>query len=465
LKTTAHIFLLLILFAANISLAQQKSTQIKNNPPTPKVTRILFILDASGSMEDKFDGRTRMQVAKDILTKLVDSLKTVPNLELALRVYGHQFDKILNNCKDTKLEVPFKPGNHEAIKTKIKTITPKGTTLIANSLTHATSDFPDDKSSRNVIILITDGIEACGGDPCALSIGLQKKRIFLKPFIIGIGADDNFAKAFSCMGQYFDANDSKAFKLSLNKILTQTLKETTVVVNLLDYFDNPNETNVNITFINSVTDEVMYDYVHYKNSKGKSDKVKIDAILSYDIVVNTIPKVIKKDVAFEGGIENIVNIKTPQGSLQIREHYKEYKQLPAIIRESNKSETIHIQNCGTKEKYLVGSYDIEVLTLPRTIFKDIKIDQSKTTTLTIDPPGILTISDQMQGFGSLYMIMETGEHQWIYNFHDENSRASLAMQPGNYKFVFRSQKTMGSEYTLVQYFTIYSGKTTNLKIF
>jgi Ca-activated chloride channel homolog len=454
----------LILFAASTSNAQ-KNNQLKNNPSTPKVTRILFILDASGSMQDKFDGRTRMDVAKDILSKIVDSLKSIPNLELALRVYGHQFDKILNNCKDTKLEVPFKPANHEAIKTKIRTITPKGTTLIANSLMHSTSDFPDDKNSRNVIILITDGIEACGGDPCALSLGLQKKRIFLKPFIIGVGADENFAKAFSCMGQYFDANDSQTFKASLKKILTQTLQETTVVVNLLDISDKPLETNVNITFVNSVTEEVMYDYVHYLDSKGKSDKVKIDAILSYDIVVNIIPKVVKKDVSFVGGIENIVNIKTPRGTLQLRENYKEYKQLPAIIKENNKPETINIQFCGTKEKYLVGSYDIEVLTLPRTIFNNISIEQSKTTTLNIEPPGILSITDQAQGFGSLYLVKEMGEHEWIYNFEDENTKASLPMQPGNYKFVFRSKKTMGSEYTIVQYFTIHPGKTTNLKIF
>jgi Ca-activated chloride channel homolog len=459
LKSSLKI-LLFIFFVAFTANAQKKS-----NPSTPKITRILFILDASGSMQDKFDGRTRMEASKDILSKLVDSLKFIPDLELALRVYGHQFDKILNNCKDTKLEVPFKPANHDAIKLKIKTINPKGTTLIANSLMHSTSDFPDDKNSRNVIILITDGIEACGGDPCALSLALQKKRIFLKPFIIGVGADADFAKAFSCMGQYFDANDSKAFKASLNKILTQTLKETTVVVNLLDFYDNPTETDVNITFVNSVTEEVMYDYVHYKDSKGKSDKVKIDAILSYDIIVNTIPKVVKKDVAFEGGIENIVNIKSPQGTLQLREHSKEYKQLPAIIRENNKSETLNIQLCGTKEKYLTGSYEIEVLTLPRTIFKDIKIEQSKTTTLNIEPPGILSIADQAQGFGSLYLVKEKGEHEWIYNFQDENSRSSLPMQPGNYKFVFRSRKTMGSEYTIVEYFTIHSGKTTNLKIF
>jgi Ca-activated chloride channel homolog len=462
LKNIAKIFscLVIIALAAGNSYAQKKEEQ-----KLPQVTRILFILDASGSMTDKFDGKPRIDVAKEILSKLVDSLKNSPNLELALRVYGHQWDKRYNNCKDTKLEVPFKPGNHESIKGRIKSIEPKGTTLIAYSLQQATDDFPGDKNSRNVIILITDGIEACGGDPCALSLGLQKKRIFLKPFIIGIGADENFAKAFDCMGQYFEASDIAGFKKTLDKILTQTLKETTVVVNLLDIHNQATETNVNMSFVNTVTDEVMYDYVHFKNSKGKSDPVKIDAILTYDIIVNTIPKVTKTNVFFEGGKENVVSIKTPQGILEMQVPFKEYKELPAIIRDIETHQTLHVQRAGTKEKYLVGTYDIEVLTLPRTYFKNLKIEQSKTTTISVDQPGILNITDQVAGFGSLYEIKENGEHQWFYNLENENSRATLAMQPGNYKFVFRSKKSMGSEHTDMQLFTIRSGLTTNLKIF
>jgi len=460
LKNIAKIWtcLVLIVLASGISYGQQEDLKV------PKLTRILFILDASGSMTDKFDGKPRMDVAKEILSKLVDSLKNSPNLELALRVYGHQWDKRYNNCKDTKLEVPFKPNNHDAIKSKIKTIEPKGTTLIANSLLHATDDFPNDKNTRNVIILITDGIEACGGDPCALSLGLQKKRIFLKPFIIGIGADENFAKEFECMGQYFEASDINGFKRTLDKIITQTLKETTVVVNLLDINDKPTETNVNMSFINTVTDEVVYDYVHYKNTKGKSDPVKIDAILTYDIVVNTIPKVVTKNVFFEGGKENVVNIKTPQGTLEI-ENRKEYKQLDAIIREDDVHNTINVQHAGTKEKYLVGKYDVEVLTIPRVVYHNLKIEQSKTTTIPIEQPGILNITDQVAGFGSLYEVKSNGEHIWIYNLENENSRTTLAMQPGNYKFVFRSKKSMASEHTDMQFFTIRSGATTNLKIF
>ncbi|HEX8547966.1 MAG TPA: VWA domain-containing protein, partial [Cytophagaceae bacterium] len=332
----------------------------------PKTTRILFILDASGSMTESWEGNTRMNVAKEVLSKIVDSLKTHKNLELALRVYGHEWDKKYNNCKDTKLEVPFKAGNHDVIKSKIKTVQPKGTTLISYSLEQCGNDFPVDKNSRNVIILLTDGIEACGGDPCALSLALQKKRIFLKPFIIGVGANEDFEKAFSCMGQYFDASDIKTFKNVFQKILTQTLKETTVKVNLLDINNKPTETNVNMTFVNTATNDVEYDFVHYLDDKGKTDNLKVDAILTYDIIVNTIPRVQKKGVVLKGGEENIISIKSPQGSLHIKDNYKDYKNLSALIRLDGQPATLNVQHAATKEKYLVGTYDVEVLTLPRT---------------------------------------------------------------------------------------------------
>jgi Ca-activated chloride channel homolog len=456
------ISLVFVLFSLIVLVKAQVSPEKKE---IPKKTRILFILDASGSMTDKWEGRQRMDVAKEVLSKLVDSLKSEPSLELALRVFGHEWDKRYNNCKDTKLEVAFKPDNHDAIKAKIKTIQPLGVTLIAHTMLQAAKDFPEEKNVRNIIILITDGIESCGGDPCALSLELQKKKIFLKPFIIGIGADENFQKAFSCMGQYFEASKIKDFKTTLDKILIQSLGKTTVVVNLLDIYDKPKETNVNISFINAVTGETTYDYVHYIQPNGKAEVVKIDPLLTYNIVVNTIPQVIKENVYFEGGIENVVNIKTPQGTLLIRDHYKEYVQLPAIVRLPNKNETLNIQQAGIKEKYIVGTYDVEVLTLPRIVYKDVKILQGQTTTLAIAPPGLLNILENIPGYGSIYLIKDNGEHIWIYNIENEISKKLLALQPGNYKFVFRSKKAMGSNYTDVQFFSIRSGATTNIKLY
>ena len=50
-------------------------------------TRILFILDASNSMNLKWDEQTRMESAKEILNQSVKDLNGIPNLEIALRVY------------------------------------------------------------------------------------------------------------------------------------------------------------------------------------------------------------------------------------------------------------------------------------------------------------------------------------------------------------------------------------------
>ena len=85
-------------------------------PAKPKVTHILFLLDASGSMMAPWEGQPRWNVAKRMLSKMADSLNAYPNLELGLRVYGHQFLNADKNCEDSRLEVPFAPqrGRHQA---------------------------------------------------------------------------------------------------------------------------------------------------------------------------------------------------------------------------------------------------------------------------------------------------------------------------------------------------------------
>ena len=167
-------------------------------------TRILFLFDASFSMTNKM-GRddSRMEVAKKLLGRMVDSLEKIEGLEIALRVYGHQYTTKDYNCTDTKLEVGFSPDNHSAIKTRLNEIKPSGTTLIAYSLEQAAYDFPVNGGSRNIVILITDGIEECNGDPCAVSQALQKQGVLLKPFIIGVGLNEDFRKAIRLCRKIF----------------------------------------------------------------------------------------------------------------------------------------------------------------------------------------------------------------------------------------------------------------------
>ncbi|HYG37706.1 MAG TPA: VWA domain-containing protein [Cytophagales bacterium] len=457
-------FFILIVFFSSICLSQFTFGQGINKQELPKKVRILFLLDGSGSMLAKWENLTRMDIAKRLLVDIVDSLKVNPDLELGLRVYGHMYDKRYNNCTDSKLEVPFVKGNHENIKYKIRNLKPQGVTPIAYSLEQAANDFPKEKNVRNIIIIITDGLESCKGDPCAVSLALQKKNIFLKPFIIGIGGEQGFAEAFQCMGKYYDADNVDKFRKALKTAIRQTLYKTTVTVSLLNIKDQPKETNVNMTFVNNVTGEAKYDFVHLLDKNGNPDTLEVDPVLSYDLVINTIPKVVKKNIQLEGGMHNDISVKTPQGSLSFSPVL--FDVTPQIlVRQNGRTEILNIQKLNLSENYLVGKYDLEVLTLPRLIIENVAIHQSKNTVIDIPSPGKLIILDNFTGFGSLYKIKEDGSQEWIYNFENNNSRMTLTLMPGDYKMVFRAEKAFTSKFTDVQNFTIKSGSNNHIKLF
>ena len=132
----------------------------------PTLSRMLFLFDGSQSMLGNWESDKKINIARNLLFHMIDSLDKLEYIEMALRVYGHQSPVPPQDCNDTKLEVPFGKNNGEIIKHKLNHINPKGTTPIAHSLELAQFDFPKCDNCRNIIILITDGIEACDGDPC-----------------------------------------------------------------------------------------------------------------------------------------------------------------------------------------------------------------------------------------------------------------------------------------------------------
>jgi len=130
--------------------------QADKNKIKPKLTRILFLFDASQSMYGKWESDLKINVAKNIMFELLDSLKNTQNVEFALRVFGHTKPFPPQDCDDSRLEVAFAQNNIEKIKNRIRSLVPSGTTPIAYSLELAAGDFPPCEDCRNIIILITD---------------------------------------------------------------------------------------------------------------------------------------------------------------------------------------------------------------------------------------------------------------------------------------------------------------------
>jgi Ca-activated chloride channel family protein len=460
LSQNGRLILLLVLSVwAGTALSQTRVQQT-----IPEKTRILFLLDASGSMQEQWQrpNQSRWTVAKRILTRLVDSLRQNNNLELALRIYGHQSPQEVKNCKDSRLEVPFRGRNHQLIIDKLGDIKPKGVTPITYSLEQAANDFPAGPGYRNIVILITDGIESCGGDLCATSRALQKNGVFLRPYIIGLGLQSEFN--LECAGKYIDARTPGEFYDILNDAIQSTFAKTTVSVELMDGNNRPTESNVNVTFVNNSTGIPMYDFVHYRDSRGQADSVQVDPVIDYDIVVNTIPRVVKRNVAIAIGKHTVVPITAAQGTLIVQQDGRRDNNLQAIIRMSGHPELINTQNSNASIRYLAGRYSVETLTLPRRTF-DVEIQPNKTRTILLPAPGVVNFNTTATGYGSLYEMQEDGTQTWVCDLNELRSQFSLNLLPGQYKIVFRVKQTKGSKYTAFKRFTLPSGRTITINVF
>lgn len=453
-------FALLLFLGISLSSSAQKE---------PPLTRILFIFDASNSMNGVWKKQPKIDVATRLLSEALDSLSTIDNLQLALRVYGHEkYYQQGQDCDDTRLLVPFGHNTAGRIKSELRKLKPKGTTPIAATLEKAGRDFTRCPSGecRNIIILITDGIEECNGDPCAVSLSLQKRNIVLKPFVIGIGLDLEFRESFECMGTFYDATDETSFTSALNYVITQALNNTTAQVNLLDVNDDPTETNVNMTFYDSHSGQVVYNFIHTMNSRGNPDTLILDPVYTYRIVAHTIPARERDSISITPGKHTIIGISTPQGELAFKMGgvlTPETEKIKVIVREKGSMNTLTVQGFNEMQQYIVGNYDLEFLTLPRTYINNVEIKQSHTTTIEIPQPGIATFSKLGHGYGSVY-YMRDNQLELVATLSHTKERETLSLMPGEYVAVFRPKQARESIFTVEKKFKVVSGSSVAVRL-
>ncbi len=441
------------LFLALLATAQQ---------PT---TRILFLFDASNSMNAFWNTKPKIQTAREILIQSLQGIENTPDLEIGLRLYGHQtrIEPGKQDCDDTRLEVPIAPHSSEAIRRVMTTVQCLGTTPIARSLEKAAGDFTPCANCRNIIILITDGIEACDGDPCAVSRALQAQHIVLKPFVIGIGLDGAVQKTFECVGNYYDASTEQMFDHVLRIVIGQALNNTTAEVDLLDDHGRATETDVPVTFYDQRTGEVRDHFVHTLNMHGQPDTLSVDPLFTYRVVAHTLPPSTRENVTIEPGKHTIVTVVAGQGDLELKVGggFPDANGLQCIVRRKGEGATLDVQPMNTKRRYRTGSYDLEVLTLPRTLLPDVTIEQDRTTTIAVAQPGILNLQFGIPGDGGLFQ-KNGDELRWVAALDPRATNMLFRLQPGDYQVVYRSINAHQTIYSVKKDVTILSDRTITL---
>jgi Mg-chelatase subunit ChlD len=177
-----------------------------------------IIVDASKSMWGQIDGRSKMEIAKTTLDEV--SYWLPDDLDLALRTYGSTSASEQNNCADSSLLVPFGESNRDYVRQAIAGLRPTGQTPIAYALQQAARDF-DALQSDRTLVLVSDGIESCGGDPVQAAYALRQQGIIvhLIGFGLGTGADEDAASlqaiANASGGRYVTAGSAEELKAAL----------------------------------------------------------------------------------------------------------------------------------------------------------------------------------------------------------------------------------------------------------
>ena len=202
------------------SCAALKVAAMKEGRPVLSLNdrAVEIVVDASRSMWGRMYGQPKMVVAKEILQDV--SYWFPEDLDLALRAYGSNSPSDSNNCADSTLLVPFGEENREAIREAIAGLRPLGQTPIAYALNQAARDFGTLQDDR-ALVLVTDGIESCGGDPVQAARELREQGITVHLIGLGLGnaADEDAASlqaiANASGGRYVTAGSAEELKEAL----------------------------------------------------------------------------------------------------------------------------------------------------------------------------------------------------------------------------------------------------------
>ncbi|MCR9106544.1 MAG: VWA domain-containing protein [Gammaproteobacteria bacterium] len=154
----------------------------------------ILVLDASGSMWGQIDGVNKIVIAKDVVEGLVRALPKEQRLGLV--AYGHRKK---GDCNDIETLADVGADRAQLID-QIRSLSPVGKTPLSRSVEHAATELNYKKNAATVI-LVSDGLETCDVDPCALARSLEENGLDFTVHVIGFDVVERERKGLACIAQ------------------------------------------------------------------------------------------------------------------------------------------------------------------------------------------------------------------------------------------------------------------------
>jgi hypothetical protein len=279
-------------------------------PGAERQVNLALILDASGSMlaELPGTGKSKLVVAKEVMAELIPQIPA--EINGALWAYGHRYpeDPKEESCRDIERIFALGPVDAAAYVQKINAINAIGYTPISDSIEQAARDLPP--GDLNSIILVSDGEETCGGDPCALAEALKASDTAVTIHVVGYAVKDVAQKQLQCIAQvsggtYHDAGDAAGLLRSLKEAMAATVSETILRVEVLG--PDGKEVHNNVYLYEAGTDRRVSGYVAWKDNAVPPG--------TFDLRVDTLPWTVYQNLSIPEGSTTVVRIRL--GALRV----------------------------------------------------------------------------------------------------------------------------------------------------
>ncbi|MDV6227676.1 VWA domain-containing protein [Nitratireductor aquimarinus] len=175
--------------------------------PVMAAGKTIIVLDGSGSMWGQIGGTTKIEIARDTLRQVMSTLPE--DTELGLVAYGHR-EK--GSCSDIEIAIPPQKGTAGAIVDFADRLNPKGKTPLSEAVRQAAGELRIEENAATVI-LVTDGLETCDADPCALGRELEAAGVDFTAHVVGFGLSEEEGRQVACLaentgGLYLKADDA-----------------------------------------------------------------------------------------------------------------------------------------------------------------------------------------------------------------------------------------------------------------
>ena len=431
---------------------------------TAEQTRVLVILDCSQSMWDKWQSDSKIKVTQQVLLQFMDSIANHTDIQVALRVFGH-----LNKDNiTTQLEVPFAPDNAYQFKSKLKTLVPNGGCTAATALTRSLKDFPPDDHARNIILIITDGMDDSDGDICDVAEHIQQSGTVVQTFIIGIGSPDNFKQQPDCAGHFTLLSGEERFDETLHEIFFLSDQDALLTLSLVDQDNRPFQTDVPVTFNDHQTHTLRYTVLYHYNTEDPVETLEIDPLLTYDITIHTVPPIQYTDQHFKPGSHTLLQVPAPQSALTLHHENRRIPfQLPVytvLVRRHDDPALLATQTIGTTRNYLAGQYDIDILSLPVTRLTNVKLRGGTSSDLQIPMPGQLALNKPATPTSGSIFVFQGNSLQWVCELDPASTDERVVLMPGEYMVILHPLDDPDPDEVRTARFTILSAKTTGLTV-